>query len=226
LNQLQHILDQISLRIAQGDWPVDSRLPSERALSVEYGVSRATIREVITALKQKGYIHSVTGSGHYVQSTEAVQSAAFISWQNQTFSHNELREYRMAIESQSAYLAALRADQAQLKVLERAHQHLKHVNKQGDIKAEGLADARFHLAIAEASGNQILAQTLKGLFALLRANVTRNIGTLSRRPETRLRLMKQHTALFEAIYNGKAERAREIAQEHMAFVDRVLQDRA
>lgn len=213
------------LRIEQGDWPLDTRLPSERNLSAEYQVSRATIREVITALKQRGYIRSKTGSGHFVQSAEAVESTAFISWQNQTFSHEELREYRMAIESQSAYLAAKRGDSTQLKVLERAHQHLKHVNKQGDIKAEGLADARFHLAIAEASGNQILAQTLKGLFALLRANVTRNIGTLSRRPETRLRLMKQHTALFEAIYHGKADRAREIAQEHMAFVDRVLKDK-
>lgn len=214
----------MTLLIEQGDWAVDSRLPSERSLTAMFNVSRATIREALTSLQQRGLVQSVQGSGHYVRSSEVVSTQAFITFQDQTFSHEELREYRQAIESQSAYLAAQRATDDDLKSLERAHRHLKHVNKKGDIQAEGLADARFHLAIANASGNQILAHTLKSLFALLRANVTRNIGTLSRRPETRLRLMKQHTALFEAIYYRKPDKARQIAQDHMAFVDRILTD--
>lgn len=225
MNRLEQIIDQMSIAIEGGEWPVDSRLPSERSLAQSYAASRATVREALTILKQQGQILSVQGSGHYVCSGEVQSLPELVSWNKQSFSHEELREYRQAIESQSAFLAAQRASDHQLKAIERTHRHLKHASRQGDLKSEGLADARFHLAIAQASGNQILALTLNSLFSLLRANVTRNIGSLSRRPETRLRLMKQHTALFEAIYNRKPDKARQIAQEHMAYVDQVLSDR-
>lgn len=224
MNRLQRVIDQITLHIEQGDWPIDSKLPSERRLSEDFHVSRATVREALMTLKQRGLIRSVQGAGNFVTSVEANSSAHFVTWQDQTFTHQELREYRQAIESQCAYLAATRADDVQMKSIERAHRHLKHAHSISDLKAEGLADARFHLAIAEASGNQILALTLKSLFSLFRANVTKNIGTLSRRPETRLRLMKQHTALFKAIYERKPEKARELAQDHMAYVARVITD--
>lgn len=224
MKRLDEVLDLMRFAIRDGDWPVDSRLPSERALAESYGVSRTTVREALTALKQQGNITSVQGSGHFVCSDTADSLPELVSWQQQSFSHEELREYRQAIESQTAYLAAQRATPDELNAIERAHQRLKHANRQGDLKSEGLADARFHLAIAQASGNRILALTLNSLFTLLRANVTRNIGTMSRRPETRLRLMKQHTALFEAIYYRKPDKARQLAQEHMAFVDTVLED--
>lgn len=224
MNRFDDVLQLMTLAIHQGEWPIDSRLPAERTLCERYGVSRATVRAALTALKQQGKITSVRGSGHYVCSDRADALPELVLWQQQSFSHEELREYRQAIESQTAYLAAMRATDDELKAIERAHQHLKHASRQGDLNTEGLADARFHLAIAQASGNRILALTLNSLFTLLRANVTRNIGTMSRRPETRLRLMKQHTALFEAIYYRKPDRARQLAQEHMAFVATVLAD--
>lgn len=224
MQRLQHIVDSMLLSIEQEQWPIDSKIPSERILAEQFKASRAIIREAITTLKQRGLLRSIQGSGHFVQSSESELTGDFVLWNNVEMTHEELREYRFAIESQCAYLAALRANEDQLKALERAHRHLKHVQKNNDLRAEGLADARFHLAIAEASGNRILSQSLKGLFSLLRANVTKNIGTLSRRPETRLRLMKQHTALFESIYYRKPEKAREIAQDHMAFVERILID--
>ena len=225
MTKLNLLLDQMLLNIEQHIWPVDTKLPSERELATAFNASRATVREAITTLRQRGLIRSLQGSGHYIQSSETNTQAELFVWNNVELSHGELREFRLAIESQCAYLAASRATQTHLRAIERAHRHLKHAHITQDLKAEGLADARFHLAIAEASGNRILAQSLKSLFSLLRANVTQNIGTLSRRPETRLRLMKQHTALFESIYYQKPEKARALAQEHMAFVDRILADR-
>jgi len=226
LNRLQQVTDFILLKIDTQAWSAGQQLPSERSLSLTMDISRATIREALISLKQQGVITSIPGSGHYVGQSEAIkkenQSLIFGSLDDLT--HQELREYRFAIESQCAYLAASRASNDQLKGIERAHRHLKHVHLKNDLKAEGLADARFHLAIAEACGNRILAQSLKSLFSLLRANVTQNISSLSKRPETRLRLMRQHTSLFESIYYKKPEKARAIAQEHMAFVDRVLNE--
>ncbi|MEJ2044184.1 MAG: FadR/GntR family transcriptional regulator [Reinekea sp.] len=223
MNRQQQVYDAILLKIDQDEWALESRIPSERSLSESFGVSRSTVREALNTLREQGILKSVTGSGHYVQSKEPDHSSLFDS-RITDLTHEELREYRYAIEAQCAYLAAQRATQEQLKKLERAHQHLRYMYRKQDLKAEGLADARFHLAIADASGNRILAQSLKNLFSLLRANVTANISSLSKRPETRLRLMKQHTSLFEAIYHRKPEKARQVAQEHMTFVDRILSE--
>ncbi|WBH60963.1 hypothetical protein PALA9_05717 [Pseudomonas aeruginosa] len=88
---------------------------------------------------------------------------------------------------------------------------------------EGAADARFHLAIAEASHNTVLLHTIKGLFDLLRRNVVTNIGGMyAQRTETRAQLMEQHQRLYDAIISGQAELAREVSNQHIHYVQEVL----
>ncbi|WP_320827426.1 FadR/GntR family transcriptional regulator [Reinekea sp.] len=224
MNRLQQVTDYVLLQLSEGRWRPGQRLPSERRLSESLGLSRATVREALVTLKHQRVLYSLPGSGHFVSDLQPTDRLVIETALNEDFSpsHEELREYRFAIEAQCAFLAATRATPEQLKAIERAHRHLKHVHLKDDLKAEGLADARFHLAIAEASGNRILAHSLTSLFALLRENVTLNIRSLAKRPETRLRLMRQHTALFEAIYYQKPDKARSLAQDHMVFVDRIL----
>lgn len=219
------MIDYILLQIETEAWPIGFRLPAERILSSQIKVSRATVREGILSLRVSGYIKTIQGSGSFVTqlSDDFRNPLAFES--EESFDHFELREYRYAIEAQCAYLAANRATKVQLRKLEKAHEHLRFVHLKNDLKAEGLADARFHLAIAEASGNRILAYSLKSLFSLLKANVIANIGGLAKRPETRLRLMKQHTQLFESIYYQKPLKARKLAQEHMDFVNRIINEK-
>ena len=91
---------------------------------------------------------------------------------------------------------------------------------------EGAADARFHLAIAEASHNLVLLHTIRGLFDLLKRNVVTNIGGMyALRSETRRMLVAQHQALFDAIMQGRADDARRIASEHISYVQDVLEER-
>ena len=226
MTKTQYVLDYILLQIDIGHWPADTALPSERQLSEQLEVSRATVREALSTLKSQNIISSKQGSGHCVNQQQEPVRVPMMFDVESDIAHQDLREYRYAIEAQSAFLAANRATKEQLRTLEKAHQRLRMAHQRKDLTAEGLADARFHLAIAEASGNRILAHSLQSLFSLLRANVSANIGTMEKRPETRLRLMRQHTALFEAIYNKKPEKARQIAQEHMDFVDRILNENA
>ena len=212
------------LKIETDIWVPGFRLPSERALRTSIKVSRATVREGIASLRVSGYLNTVQGSGHFVSVPDDEFRTPLAFTTDQSFDHFELREYRFAIEAQCAFLAATRATKDQLRKIEKAHEHLRFVHLKNDLNAEGLADARFHLAIAEASGNRILAYSLKSLFSLLRANVIANIGSLAKRPETRLRLMKQHTQLFESIYYQKPLKARKVAQEHMEFVNRIINE--
>ena len=90
---------------------------------------------------------------------------------------------------------------------------------------EGAADARFHLAIAEASHNAVLLHTIRGLFDLLKHNVVTNIGGMYlQRGETREMLTRQHRALYEAIIERRAEAAREISHQHIQYVQEVLEE--
>ena len=90
---------------------------------------------------------------------------------------------------------------------------------------EGAADARFHLAIAEASHNAVLLHTIRGLFDLLKRNVVTNIGGMyAQREETRDMLIGQHRALYQAIIEGRAEDARELSNQHIDYVQEVLSE--
>jgi GntR family transcriptional repressor for pyruvate dehydrogenase complex len=88
---------------------------------------------------------------------------------------------------------------------------------------EGVTDARFHMAIAEASHNMVLLHTMRGLFDLLKRNVVTNIGGMYElRGETRERLVNQHTELFLAIMEARPDAARRSASEHIRYVQEVL----
>ena len=90
---------------------------------------------------------------------------------------------------------------------------------------EGAADARFHLAIAEASHNAVLLHTIRGLFDLLKRNVVTNIGGMyKQRAETRDMLISQHRDLYLAIVEGRAQDAREVSSRHILYVQEVLEE--
>jgi GntR family transcriptional repressor for pyruvate dehydrogenase complex len=88
-----------------------------------------------------------------------------------------------------------------------------------------VADASFHLAIAEASHNAVLLHTVRGLFDMLKRNMVVNIGGMHRHSgETRDKLITQHRQLYQAIVQGQAEQARELASLHITYVQGVLDD--
>ena len=122
----------------------------------------------------------------------------------------DLLEFRHTLEGSCAYYAALRATSLDHQRLTEAFEALQACYARNDqVSAEeGAADARFHLAIAEASHNTVLLHTIKGLFDLLRRNVVTNIGGMyAQRTETRAQLMEQHQRLYDAIISGQAELA-------------------
>src|SRR5690606_37847969 len=81
----------------------------------------------------------------------------------------------------------------------------------------------FHLAIAEASHNAVLLHTIRSLFEMLKRSVVTNIGGMyPQGSEVRETLMRQHTELYQAIIERRAEAAREISGRHLLFVQEVL----
>ena len=224
------IVERIETLILEGSVHPGERLPAERALAEEFGVSRPSVREAIQKLVARGLLVSRQGGGNYV--AERVGSTfsdpLLHLLEGNPSAQRDLLEFRHTLEGSCAYYAALRAtppDHLRLREAYEALQACYETDGTASQAEEGAADARFHLAIAEASHNAVLLHTIRGLFDLLKHNVVTNIGGLYlQRSETRERLREQHRQLFEAIIEGRADEARECSQRHIDYVQEVLHE--
>lgn len=223
------IVEQLETMILEGALQAGERLPAERKLAEQFGVSRPSLREAIQKLIAKGLLISRQGGGNYVsQEVGATFSDPLLNLLAEKHdAHKDLLEFRHTLEGACAYYAALRATPADHERLAVAFAELERCYNTTQNTAspveEGLADARFHLAIAEASHNAVLLHTIRGLFDLLRKNVVTNIGGMyMQRKETRDMLITQHRALYQAIQAGDAEQARALSNQHIEYVCDVL----
>ena len=224
------IVEQLEGMILEGTLKSGERLPAERALAEKFGVSRPSLREAIQKLAAKGLLVSRQGGGNYVSDSlgSTFSDPLLHLLENNPEAQRDLLEFRQTLEASCAYYAALRATEVDRERLTAAFEALQDCYTRSDEASrveEGAADARFHLAIAEASHNAVLLHTIRGLFDLLKRNVVTNIGGMyQQRTETRDMLINQHRDLYLAIIEGRAEQAREVSTRHLLYVQEVLEE--
>ena len=224
------IVEQLEGMILEGTLKSGERLPAERALAEKFGVSRPSLREAIQKLAAKGLLVSRQGGGNYVSDSlgSTFSDPLLHLLENNPEAQRDLLEFRQTLEASCAYYAALRATEVDRERLTAACEALEDCYARDDRVSragEGAADARFHLAIAEASHNAVLLHTIRGLFDLLKRNVVTNIGGMyQQRTETRDMLISQHRDLYLAIIEGRAEQAREVSTRHLLYVQEVLEE--
>ncbi len=155
----QSIASKIDGLITDGTYGVGSRLPAERDLAEQFGVSRVAVREAEIALQAVGRIDIRAGSGAYVlplpeqSPTELPNVSAF-----------ELTEARALFEGEAAALAAAQIDSETLAKLEQYVEIMANTGPQDE--AGELADRDFHRAIAGASGNAAITHVIETLWTL------------------------------------------------------------
>jgi len=224
------IVERLEGMILEGTLRAGERLPAERVLSEQFGVSRPSLREAIQKLVAKGMLVSRQGGGNYVtESLGTTFSDPLLKLlESHTDVQHDLLEFRHTLEASCAFYAAQRATEPDRVRLTRAFEALLDCYSRAEEVSraeEGAADATFHLAIAEASHNAVLLHTIRGLFDLLKRNVVTNIGGMyKQRTETRDMLISQHRELYDAIMAGKAELAREVSSRHILYVQEVLEE--
>ncbi|SHL10368.1 GntR family transcriptional regulator [Phytopseudomonas punonensis] len=224
------IVARLEAMILEGTLKAGERLPAERQLAEQFGVSRPSLREAIQKLAAKGLLSSRQGGGTYVcENLGSTFSDPLMQLlESSADAQRDLLEFRHTLEGSCAYYAALRATDVDRQRLSEAFERLQDCyGRAAEVTRaeEGVADASFHLAIAEASHNAVLLHTIRGLFDLLKRNVVTNIGGMyALRGETRSMLNAQHRALFEAIMEGRAEDARRLSNQHIDYVQEVLAD--
>ncbi|MCE2392439.1 MAG: FadR family transcriptional regulator [Proteobacteria bacterium] len=157
----QAVAEKILRRIEQGVYPPGSRLPGERDLAQEFGVSRITIRGAEIALQSRGLIEIRTGSGVYVL-------GASLDRQGDLPEVNalEVTEARVLFECEAVALAAARGvDETTLAHLQNQIEIMQRSGP-GAEKESDQADREFHLAIAAASENAAVLHVIERLWKM------------------------------------------------------------
>lgn len=152
----QEITGKLRTAISSGLWAVNTRIPSEQELMKDLGVSRGTLREAVKSLAHAGMLEVLRGDGTYVRATNEIAGAT----QKLIGEHGNKHvvEVRLALDTQSARLAAINATDAQHGELRTLLENRRRAWESQDIAAWLNSDWEFHLAVARASGNPLLAE--------------------------------------------------------------------
>ena len=217
----EQIAKQLEAMISRENLQPDDRLPAERKLAEQLGVSRPSLREAIQMLTSKGLLYSRQGGGTFIKDTIAkdMSDPMLTLFRENPEYRFDVLEIRHALEGNAAFYAALRAtDEDKIKIRKNFDKMIRlHGSK--DPMDEARADAAFHLSIVEASHNLVLLHVMRGLFELLQNSITHNLDKLYTIPRVFDPLSAQHKSLMEAVIEGRPEEAREAAQHHLAFVE-------
>lgn len=226
-------LENIEARLLSGELEPGDHLPSERQLAAELGVARSSVREAIRVLEVLGLVRTATGSGPnagaiIVSSPDGGLSAVMrLHVAAQGFPVADVVEARLVVEPAiAAHLATTTAaahDRHAARSgsgapdLARASALLDAMDADGLTPAEFLAlDARFHVALAEASGNTVLSATMAGLRDSIEGYVLAAVPNLPSWVQTSARLRAEHRAIVHAITTGDAMDAAARVRAHVA----------
>jgi GntR family transcriptional regulator, transcriptional repressor for pyruvate dehydrogenase complex len=199
-------------RITNGDYPANRKLPPEKALAEEFGVSRPVLRAALERLRDQGLIYSRQGAGSYVR---AVRSAPLGFAPVETIADiQRCYEFRICIETTAASLAAGRRDSAAIERIETALS-LMDAATNSQIHRED-ADFAFHLAIAQAANNQYFDTSLRALREHIYVGMKLHGQSLMTDGAKGLReVFQEHSEIFAAIRDGRAEQAETLMRNHL-----------
>ena len=207
----RQIADQIAALIDKGEYRAGSRLPPERDLAKQLGVSRPSVREALIALEVEGYVEVRVGSGVYVMGGRPAASAA--SSLPEDSGPFELIRARWIIEGECAALAARAATKPQLRAIEDAVDAMEQDKEKGVMPLEN--DRLFHLRVAEASGNSAMALVVRTLWDQRTGPLFLRLEHHFDTPGLWEVAIREHRAVLEAIARKNPAAARSAMRHHM-----------
>jgi len=214
----EHFKDMIlSGRLKEGE-----KLPSERELSEELGISRATVREALVALEIMGYVNIKKNLGTYVVSDlKKVEEVNTIeNGLDTNTSPSDIFETRLIVEPALARFAAIRAKQEELDQLGEIVAKSKEV-REDEVERFEIYDGEFHLLIAKASNNNTLYQVSQMINSDRMSKIWGTLKTRSLQVSGRMaQYKKDHEAIFLAIRKRDPYKAEELTKSHLTTIQK------
>ncbi len=216
----ERVISGISDAVVSGELAPGDRLPPERELAGQFGVSRTVVRDAVKTLSGRGILRVRRGAGNFVADPEEAAPADLAAFAGGLApggrGFGDLFEVRKVLEAQAAHWAARRRSGYHVGrlrgIVEEAYRHA------GDPDVLDETDARFHVAVAEASRNPVLVRVMFGLLDLL---ATSRRETLDIAGRAQLSL-DEHERIIEQIEGRDPEAAREAMLAHLISVESAI----
>jgi DNA-binding FadR family transcriptional regulator len=214
----RQIADQLAELIRRGEFKPGDRLPSERDLSQQFDVSRASVREALIALEIDGLVDVRVGLGVFVNAAPAANSQVTGLAEPGPF---EVLSARYLVEGETAELAARNGSaEDHARIRETLQMMADEVQDTGvGLDADGL----FHLRIAEASGNSALVHLVNQLWSFRYSAMFRKLDEHFDSPRRHEEAIDEHRALVEAIERRDTAAARTAMVAHLDTVRAALE---
>ena len=212
----QLVLHWIEDQLSGGQLAVGGRLPAERSLAEQLGVSRTSVREAIRILEAMGVVRAGVGSGPDAGTvvisdpTAALGSALRLHVATQHLPVADIVETRVLLESWAAARAKPGAPE-----LDLAATLLDDMDADHGVDDFLALDVRFHLALADAAGNAVVSAMMGSLREAIQGYAEKLTANLPDWDATAARLRTEHREILAAIRNDDGGRAAELVAAHI-----------
>jgi len=216
-NTYELVAEQLVTLIGARHLKPGDPLPTERELTQAYGVGRSSIREALRMLESRGVIRPAARGTFVVAdvSNPLNNSLRLLMELDGEADIHDIYELRRILECETAALAAERRRKEHLRVMDEAIAEMEQGLVGPDADRYIDADLRFHLAIAEATGNRLLVHSMQAVRDVIR----RALLAIFLIPQSPERSLEQHRLIRAAIAERDAERARREMRAHLVRVE-------
>jgi DNA-binding FadR family transcriptional regulator len=213
----EETVERLGTAIRAGILPSGARLPAERTLADQLGISRSTLRQALTTLVESGHLVSQRGRGGGTFVTDQPPLSE-INVELLGPDAGAVLDLRVAIETGAILLAAERAEPAQLSRLDQLVERMAEVASWPPFDNYRRADIRFHIGIAEAAHSPRLISEMTEVQGRMSDLITR----IAHPPQVLLHSNEQHRRLVELLRRKDASRAVRLMREHIEGTEHIL----
>jgi DNA-binding FadR family transcriptional regulator len=209
----EETVERLGTAIRLGVLTPGYRLPPERELAEQLGISRSTLRQALTTLVQSGHLVSVRGRGGGTFVAEAPPPAE--ASETVRADWREVLDMRVAIECGAALLAAERADEAAFARLEEL---IGAMDERPDFDAYRRADVRFHMTLAEASGTPKLVAEMTEV----QGDMSELIALIPHPDTVLTHSNDEHRRILKHLRAGDGVGAVKVLRQHLVGTEHIL----
>lgn len=215
---VQRVIEQLEARIHAGQLRPGDRIPPERDLAAQLGVSRTVVREAVAALSAKSLLEAATRGGAIVRipTAENVTQTMrlYLRGVEEALNYAQIHEVRHVLEVEIAGLAALRRSEEDLIAMDALLREMEAIGPElpnyFDRYVED--DVQFHRLLAQATGNPLFPVLLDSV-----ADIMREVRRLGAQVQGSVEnALTHHRTIYEAVCRGEEAQARQAMIAHLA----------
>jgi GntR family transcriptional repressor for pyruvate dehydrogenase complex len=214
----EKVIEYIKAEILHGNLKQGQKLPPERELAEQLGVSRNSVREALRTLDEIGIIISTQGVGNSVSCNfeKSLGEAMSMMFLMQKIDYEQLSELRRGLEEQAIMLAADRITAEQIHQLEDL---VARLAVSEDEMTNVIMDKKLHYTIAQASGNQLILAILQALSDVMDMFISDLRKSILKRDKGGNRLQSTHESMVKCLKNGDKHGAYEAMYNHFMIIE-------